>query len=125
MKKVLALFLFFLFVSPFLLKVVMVVDWFVNHQYIIENLCVQKDKAENTCQGMCHLSKNLDKVDSAQDKEDNSKKIPPFTEYSFFTLVSSLNLKQAPKIFMEQHAFAQSMFNQFSPFILSPPPQYI
>lgn len=125
MKKVLALFLFLLFVSPFLLKVVMVVDWYINHQYIIENLCVQKDKADNTCQGMCHLSKNLDKVDKAQEKNGEEKKENQAPEYSFFTTVPDLFWKQLSKIYIEKQAFAQSMIHQCSPYIVSPPPRHI
>jgi len=38
-------------------------EYLVNYDFIVQNLCVQKDEPINTCHGHCHLRKNLEKVE--------------------------------------------------------------
>jgi hypothetical protein len=67
-------------------------------EYIVKNICVQKDMEENTCCGQCHLKEQLDKDDAAKDEAPENKKekdelisyYVPFTS-NFFLILSSTN----------------------------------
>ena len=50
------------------------IDWLVNYDYIVEELCVEKDEAVNDCCGSCVLTDNLEKVVV---EENNEEKLPP------------------------------------------------
>jgi len=43
----------------------------VNKEYIVENLCENKDKPELKCQGTCHLKKEL--IKNEERKTDETK----------------------------------------------------
>ncbi|MFB6340080.1 hypothetical protein ACE01N_18745 [Saccharicrinis sp. FJH2] len=44
----------------------------MNHKYIVENLCEQRDLEVNTCNGCCHLKKEIKKVAPEPEKTDKS-----------------------------------------------------
>ena len=50
------------------------IDWLVNYDYIVEELCVEKDETVNDCCGSCVLTDNLEKVVV---EENNDEKLPP------------------------------------------------
>ncbi len=50
------------------------IDWLVNYDYIVEELCVEKDEVVNDCCGSCVLTDNLEKVVV---EENNNEKLPP------------------------------------------------
>lgn len=54
--------------------IVIWLEYKVNYNYIVKNLCVERDKPKNTCQGKCHLKENLNKNDN--DKENSKDRIP-------------------------------------------------
>jgi hypothetical protein len=41
----------------------------INLTYIIQNLCVEKDKEENMCGGSCQLKEKLEKSDTENDEK--------------------------------------------------------
>lgn len=49
------------------------VDFKINQDYIADNLCIEKDIEESTCNGSCHLKKELEKV---EENKGNSKEEP-------------------------------------------------
>jgi hypothetical protein len=54
--------------SNVFLKSAILLDFKVNQAVISQTLCIQKDVKENTCNGKCHLSKQLEK--SGENSED-------------------------------------------------------
>lgn len=51
-----------------------VMDYMVNYDYIVNNLCENRDKPEMNCNGKCHLSKELAKEAGTDDNNPlNSK----------------------------------------------------
>ncbi len=60
----------------FLLKPVFpLFSYVLNYQYIVENLCVNREKPQLSCNGKCHLAKELAKeVDEEKSAKDSSKK---------------------------------------------------
>lgn len=75
MKKILAIALIFSFLAQQVTRLVIVINYTLNKEYIAKNICEQKDVAESTCEGKCHLKKQLN-------KEDEKEKTPanPFQE---------------------------------------------
>lgn len=49
-------------------KLIILADYEINKEYISKNLCENKEKPKSTCNGKCHLAKELKK----QDKKENS-----------------------------------------------------
>ena len=42
----------------------------LNQNFIIENLCINRDKPELECNGKCHLQKQLKSVDDEKNEKD-------------------------------------------------------
>lgn len=53
-------------------KVFIVLDYQLQKEYIIEFLCINRDKPELQCEGKCHLKKELKKSEQS-DKQENEK----------------------------------------------------
>jgi hypothetical protein len=62
--------------SVFLIQVLLPVfpwiEYYMNHTYIVENLCVQRNQEVNTCNGCCHLEKEIKKVAPQPEKSDST-----------------------------------------------------
>lgn len=59
MRKVFAVVFLALYVVALFKPVAPMVYYYLNYDYIVETLCEQRDAEVNTCQGMCHLKKNI------------------------------------------------------------------
>lgn len=60
MRPLLFLFIFF---TIAVLPIMPVYNHVVNYDYIVENLCENKDKPELSCKGKCFLKKELSKTE--------------------------------------------------------------
>ena len=54
-------------------------EYAVNYEFIVKNLCVQKNEEVNTCNGMCHLKENIEKQEDAN--KDKKQHIPTFKTF--------------------------------------------
>lgn len=69
MKQVTTIILALLiFLQPFS-KIWIVVSFKINQAQIAKTLCVKKEVKNNSCQGKCHLKKQLDKADEEEQKQ--------------------------------------------------------
>jgi hypothetical protein len=59
LRKLLAFSALLVFVSPILSKLVIIVDFQLNRAFIVENLCVNRNKPAVMCFGQCVLSEQL------------------------------------------------------------------
>lgn len=50
------------------LKSAIFIDFKINQEFIVETLCIQKDEANNTCNGQCHLTQQFEKADESSDE---------------------------------------------------------
>jgi hypothetical protein len=57
-----------IFLQPFS-KIWIVISFKINQESIAKTLCIKKEIKENTCQGKCHLKKQLDKADEREQKQ--------------------------------------------------------
>ncbi len=84
--------------------------WSVERDYISKNLCVKRNLKSNDCNGQCHLSKQLDKVDKTSN--NNQSSIPlklKLNESEGLPILNSCNFSWSNS----------SIKNQFSPFGIS------
>jgi hypothetical protein len=49
-------------------------DYEMNKEFIAKNLCENKEKPKSTCNGKCHLAKELKKQDKKENQTSNSQK---------------------------------------------------
>lgn len=68
--KILNLILLLVYSSYVFRSVFPLVDYVINFNFIVSELCEQKDNPENMCMGKCHLQKEMKK----QVDEEGSKK---------------------------------------------------
>jgi len=71
-------FISILLVSSFLFqnisKLIIVVNFQINREFIAKNLCVNRDKPKSCCAGKCELKKQLDEDDKKQNVPANTIK---------------------------------------------------
>ena len=74
------------------------IDYELNREYIIKALCIERDKEVNTCQGQCHLNKEIEK-NSSQD-EEKQREIPgrTFENETYYLILSSFTPPQSRTI---------------------------
>ena len=70
MKRIVAIFFIIGFALPYLIHVSQITWFMVNKSYVIQELCIQRNQEENTCQGSCHLKKELSKIESSDAQDD-------------------------------------------------------
>lgn len=95
MSRVLSILLLMVILSPSLTKLWIAVDFKINQDFIAKELCVKKEVENNTCQGTCHLKKELKKAEEQGQKQyplESLKKLKEiqlfseqFNKYSFFS----------------------------------------
>jgi hypothetical protein len=57
------------------------VEYYLNYDYIVAELCEQKEEENNACNGQCHLAKKIqDTTDSEAPSENKSIHIIDFCE---------------------------------------------
>ena len=55
-------------------KLLIMANYEINKEYISKNLCENKEKPTSTCNGKCHLAKELKKQDKKENSTPNSQK---------------------------------------------------
>ena len=72
-NRILAIFFIAFFAVNIILPSNVLVHFKVNQDYISENLCVEKDIQESTCDGHCQLKKSLDIIEKGSSEEEDIK----------------------------------------------------
>ncbi len=62
----------FLFLISLIRPVLPVYDYFLNYNYIVNVLCVNKDKPEMHCDGKCYLKKELSQTNNISNNTKNT-----------------------------------------------------
>lgn len=88
-----ALGLISLLLSNVFLKSLVLLDFKVHQAVISQTICVKKDEVKNTCNGKCHLTKQLEKT------EESSEEAPVLPEnlheaLLFFALSDEFSMPQ-------------------------------
>ncbi|MFL5762301.1 MAG: hypothetical protein ACJ77K_00055 [Bacteroidia bacterium] len=97
-------------------KLIVIVDFGLNQEYIAKNLCENKAKPMMHCNGKCHLRKQLQK----EDKKDNSPnslrekhEVQLFSglqKLNFSSFPTELDKSSTPYLFNSPEAFCPGIF---------------
>lgn len=103
------------FVIVLLLNIILpsyiLISFELNKEYIVENLCIEKDKEVNTCQGSCHLNKELEKITPASDDESNNQ-APNLKESNInFFFAEMVSKSSFEFLFLIQNEYPSINFN--------------
>ena len=91
MKKLLVILTLLMFLKPIL----PVLEYVVNYDYIVNELCENKLKPELKCNGKCHLTKELAKASENNSNDSSDKKITfEQTEIVFFQEIQPIEIRQ-------------------------------
>jgi len=116
----------FLIIIYFLLingELISLAEYYIRYDYIVKNLCVQKDRVDNTCKGSCHLKQNLDKVD------ETSKDFPKSVELRNFIFIDHHLISNNKNLYDYFNFIFCSLFfdeidkNQINLEVQTPPPK--
>lgn len=92
MKQVFAICIILAILTQSFSKLIILVNFQLNREYIAKNLCVQKKKKGNCCQGSCHLKEQL----KEDEKKEQSSSVPSFKDKNetvwFYQPVNRTNL---------------------------------
>jgi hypothetical protein len=106
MKYLLAIFLaLVIFLQP-LYKGFIYVSFKINQDTIARTVCVKKEIKNNTCQGKCHLKKELNKADQKEQKQ------APNAQKEKFEVLFNNSLRNFS--FIEKVALYSSKLNDYS-----------
>ena len=79
----------------FLKPILPVLEYVVNYDYIVNELCENKSKPELKCNGKCHLTKELAKASEGNSDNSSDKKITfEQTEIVFFQEIKPIEIRQ-------------------------------
>ena len=111
---------FFTMLHPFLPHL----EYAINYDYIVEFLCINKDKPQLVCYGNCHLKNQLKEANKEKTStESNPKAAVERTKISEALLaIINLNLLQDEKTSKQLILFEKSL-NQYFIDIPTPPPK--
>jgi hypothetical protein len=74
-KKLFAILIVFGISAQILSRAMILLNFQLNREYIAKNLCVQKEKKNNCCQGSCHLKSQLAEEDKKEKTPAGSKEM--------------------------------------------------
>ena len=93
----------------------------INQEYIVQALCVEREKEVNTCQGGCYLSKEMDETQN----EPTQSSIPTKIKVPELQLEFLVNNKSEPKQFIDAHIISDNTslaaLNMYYQPLLPPP----
>ncbi len=99
MKLLKTIFICFLILGMFsqvVSKLIVMISFEMNKEFIVKNLCEQKEEVDNCCQGSCHLKKELEKQDEQDASTNNQQKVKLEQDqcyYGLFLFASKLSIE--------------------------------
>ncbi len=101
------------------------VDYVVNYDYIVAELCVNKTNNIKGCNGKCYLGKQIKQHTDSENKQNNLPKLPKIdvSSYPIFVLFESTLKNFTLSIFQVKHNFKipNSLIESYLVSIFHPP----
>jgi len=121
--KVFGLLFASLYVIAMLRPVMPVINYYINYDYIVAELCENKDKPVLKCNGKCHLTKELKKASNGVDSE---QKAPPLNmkEYPIAPIFANNSIFESFQFIKIKHRFeaiTENLNSNYSNFVFHPP----
>jgi hypothetical protein len=99
-KNAVFIIIFFLLAKP----VMPVLDYVVNYDYIVKELCVNRQKPQMHCNGKCHLMQGLAKAADQQKQESDKKSAQQQAEVLFYAPIANVAIPISFPIIVKQQA---------------------
>ncbi|MGB3145362.1 MAG: hypothetical protein WBB24_14770 [Maribacter sp.] len=119
MKKALPIILTFLYLVAMVRPIMPIVEFVINKDYIVEFLCINKDKPMLNCDGKCYLAKMIQ-----EDQKERHQNLPSanLRDYPIgFVQILDFDFKIAPTSKRLILSFQDLTSEQFLPRIFHPP----
>ena len=120
MKNIVIIISFIMFLKP----VLPVLEYIVNYDYIVSELCENKSKPELHCNGKCHLEKELAKA-AESDSTNSSEKKTSFqqTEIVFCQELEFMDFRQIyfPNSTLVSNNYSNFYFHLNNSYVFHPP----
>jgi len=90
LKSVSAILLLLMVSFSLSLRMMVILEWKLNQDYIVKNLCENRANPRSCCKGKCQLKKQLSKIESETDsKSENNTKLNKITSVDVFDILDS------------------------------------
>lgn len=117
----------FIIVALLLIKPVMpVLEYIINYDYIVKELCENRAKPEMHCNGKCHLMKELAKAAEEQKQESDRKNAQQQAEVLFCEAVVNFNFSHVsfPVVLTNETAYS-NLYSHLDVAAVFHPPVFI
>jgi len=120
-SKTIAIFLFFVYSAVIFQPAYKYLAFKINQKYIVEALCVEREKEVNTCQGGCYLSKEMDETK----KEPMQSTVPAKIKIPELQLEFLVHNYSDSKLFLNSHTMNDNIccktINEYYEPLVPPP----
>jgi len=98
------------------------INYIIRKDFIVENLCINKEEPEKQCNGKCHLEKQVDK--GVEGSGDNNMPPPPSNEREELQeclITGQLDNDHSQKTLLPSSFYLRNYSFQYVPSIFHPP----
>jgi len=120
MQRSISIALLIFIIAPIFLRSAVLIHYFIQRDFIAQELCEEKNVPDSCCKGSCVLKKELNKTESAHDDE----KIP-FRELKELIYCLFQNEDSTSSLSLINHSFSAFYIkpeSEYTPNPVSPPP---
>jgi hypothetical protein len=121
LKNKLSILLLLLYVTVAFNYLIPVLTHYIFNDYIIQKICVQREIVENSCQGKCHLTKQ---INEKKENTSSQTKVKTQIDYDFSNIIhqfdSDIFLSKKERIYYT----VESTPINFNIEPIKPPPKY-
>jgi len=119
MQKILVI----IFAVAFLFKpAIPVVEYWINYDYIVAELCVNKDNENSTCNGKCHLTSELADASESADGSVPDRKQHIKVDVLFIIAIAEYHLTRFTPIIRIVHCHSADRYNYLGAGAIFHPP---
>lgn len=120
LKNFIIIFSLFIVFKP----VLSIVEYIVFYDYIVTELCENKETPELECNGACHLKKELSKASGSENPFSTDKNNRPLIEFShlFFEVIQPFTLRIKYKTINKEYLFYLNLYFHLTVDFLFRPP---
>jgi hypothetical protein len=95
LKRAFAILMVTVMILPVLTRIMILIDFKINQEFIADVLCINKDEPVLMCSGKCYLSEQLKKVEGQEEKQAPTSNKERLEVIYYFSYSSFNSLKDA------------------------------
>jgi len=98
------------------------IEYAIDKEYITENLCINRNKPINCCQGKCYLNEQIKKIgEPLNSNKDNNKKIVPDQKVEDHLPSNGITSKSFEIVSLLNNKYITRIFDSYLPSFFVPP----